>query len=181
MNVTGQVLVTTRQSLVEPNLDTVIAENVKHLRRQAGMTQTQLADLLSFWLVEGWSRFKVADLEGRRRHEVRWSEVVALCTVFDVPLWKVVLPRDNNTRIHAPAQGAPRQPIGASADATDVLVEMDEELPGRLELAWLLFSVDDESLGKEVLARVRDTHRREQEAQSQEIVEAVLAQLRKEH
>ena len=76
-------------------LNEVVAENIKRLRTSDSRrwTATELAEKLTVVLELSYTRFTVADLEGRREREIRWSEVVAMCSIFDVPLWELVLPQ----------------------------------------------------------------------------------------
>ena len=39
-----------------------------------------------------YTRHTVYDLEGRRHRQIRWVEVAALCEIFDVAVWDLVLP-----------------------------------------------------------------------------------------
>ena len=70
----------------------VLAERVRHLRKAAGLSHSDLAERVS-QLGPAWSRSTAAKLENRRRESVTLQECLALAQVFDVPLpWLLVDP-----------------------------------------------------------------------------------------
>lgn len=69
-----------------------LAERVRHLRKAAGFSHSELAERVS-QLGPAWSRSTAAKLENKRRESVTLQEFLALARVFDVPLpWLLVDP-----------------------------------------------------------------------------------------
>ena len=172
------------------SFDEVVGENVKRLRRSRKMTAAGLADELTDWTGWRYTRYTVLDLEGRRERQVRWSELVALCNIFKVPLWELVLPHGDE-RVHGPIEdrvvdGKPLGPEPAvytmgieSPDQPDVQIELVTEPAGRSEVAWLLFGRNDEDLASEAYAAFRRDERERERREVEEIVEAVVEGMRK--
>ena len=95
--------------------DRVVALNIKRLRNERRWTAAELAEMLTQVLERRYTRSMMGDMEGRRERAVRWSEVVALSVIFDVPLWELVLPEKGervNTRIPT---------------SSDIIVRSDDE------------------------------------------------------
>lgn len=70
----------------------VLAERVRHLRKAAGLSHSDLAERVS-QLGPAWSRSTAAKLENRRRESVTLQECLALARVLDVPLpWLLIDP-----------------------------------------------------------------------------------------
>ncbi len=83
----------TEASAPPPRLVTVnqvVAWNIAWLRREAGMTQQELADLL------GWPQNKVSEAErsvsGKRTREFDAQDLIGLSLAFNVPLNALFLP-----------------------------------------------------------------------------------------
>ena len=173
-------------------LDAVIGANVKRLRNRLGITASVLAHHLSLVLDRTYTRYTVADIEGRRERQVRWSELVALAYILNVPLWDLVLP-DGDERVDAPI---PDRVVGGDTPdwtyeepypelalmqlSTEGTVIFEEEPPGRQELAVLLFGIGDEHLESQALAQLRRDAQENEEKRVQRIAEKVIEELRKE-
>lgn len=140
-------------------LDQVVADNIKALRTADGRrwTATELAEKLSAVTGHEYTRFTVADLEGRREREIRWSELVALALIFDVPLWDLVLP---------PESALVDMRLPTSGDAgllTSTGEVVDIETPNsvrintdRDDMARRLFGLDSETLTSRELRHLWD-------------------------
>jgi hypothetical protein len=99
-------------------LDQVVAQNLKRLRADRDWSRNKLASELSSASGSEWSEWRIIDLEGARTGHppasARWAEIVALCLVFDVTIWELVLPVDPKERVrvitsnrHYELQGKP--------------------------------------------------------------------------
>jgi hypothetical protein len=58
-------------------------------------TATHFAERLSFCSERDYTWDTVADIEGRRDRIIRRVELLALCAIFRVPLWQLVLPPED--------------------------------------------------------------------------------------
>lgn len=141
-------------------LDQVVAENIRELRKARRKdantltarqwTATAMAKRLTEKIGRPYSRYTVADLEGRRKREIRWVELAALCAIFDVALWDLVLPREGvevetsvteGDVIRSDITDIPSDdPSMAAIGATKAFQEY--EWPQRDELALRFFSAD---------------------------------------
>ena len=90
-------------------INQVVAWNIAWYRKQAGMTQQQVADLL------GWPHNKVSEAErswdGKRTREFDAQLLADLAAVFGVPVAALFLPPilENNTELFFPSpDGEPR-------------------------------------------------------------------------
>ena len=157
------------------SLDAVVGGNVKRLRRQREMTAEELALFLTGYRRKRYTRYTVADLEGRRDREVRWAELVALCRIFDVALWELVLPQGDD-RVAQPVE--PRI-VGVSEAQPHLprAVLLDDEPGGRTELAWMLFGLEDKNLESEALVRFRMEERKRDEQHVRGMVREALGEL----
>ena len=172
-------------------MDEVVAYNIKRLRidKSRGWTATELAEKLTEVLDREYTRFMVSDMEGRRERAVRWTEVAALCSVFDVRLWDLVLPPDGVEVASAIARGE-----NIAVEVTDtpsddpdlaeiggVKVVGRYHYPGRDDLSWRLFSLSSGTLEGGIPQKFLSKH--EEERQHEEllkIADALLPRLRKE-
>jgi hypothetical protein len=153
-----------------------IGANIKRLRESTfnesgkAMSRKDLAMRLMFHLPRKYTRFTVADMEGRRDREIRWNELAALCSIFNVPLWDLVLPPEGVAVDTTVVRGEPSVSESQPDPPTAAVIYIHMDQPGREELAWLLFSVDAKTLDKGVLEGFR---RDEQARQHQRLVEIV--------
>lgn len=150
-------------------LDEVVGDNIKRLRISRHWRAEELAEKLTSVLERPYTRFTVADLEGRRKREIRWTELAALCSVFNVALWDLVLPPEG-VEVDSPvATGGV-----TGADYTDTPSDDPElaaigatkatiwyEYPARDDLAWRFFSIDSETLVDGGLQHLRKQHETE--------------------
>ena len=145
----------------------VIGRNIRRLREEKGWTQEYLAGFLFAFLagkVPGkYTVWTVRDLEGRREREVRWHELAALCRLFDVPLWDLVLPVGTDLVDTKAALGQLHSP--RPHDQYAELVSYTADPPDRDDIAVLLFNVTFDKLGAGELAQEsRREYQREQDA-----------------
>lgn len=138
-------------------------------------TATLLAVMMSAYLREKYTRYVIADIEGRRERNVRWHELVALCEIFEVPLWELVLPPEGTVietamPLHGPAISRSGR---VELDHPDITF-FDLEPAGRNDLSGLLFSLDAEILTAEGLTNFRS----EMERKRGEQIDAVVAEAR---
>jgi hypothetical protein len=108
--------------------------------RKRRTTATLLAEKLTRRTGEKYTRFVIADIEGRRERNVRWPELVALCTIFRVPLWELVLPPED---VGLDVKGIPLRPAPSGdweVDDQGVIV-LEAQPPNRDDLAHLLFNL----------------------------------------
>ena len=169
-------------------LDEVVAYNIKELRESRGWTPTELAETLTAVLERPYTRFTVYDLEGRRKREIRWTELAALCSIFGVSLWRLVLPKEGdevNTRIATgdvtgvdltdlPSDDPDLAAIGATKGV------VWHAYPSRDDLAWRLFGMNSYTLEAEAtqfLRTIQEKGLRMDDVRA--IAEVLLPQLRR--
>jgi len=152
-------------------MDAVVGDNIKKLREapERAWSRAELADRLTELLAprKPFTRYTVADLEGRRDTRIRWLELAALCSIFDVPLWELVLPPED-VKVHTKVTLAPTV---ASVDMSGVDVTSNEqqqifveyEGPGRKELAWRLFGVSSVNLDDAEMKKHWEKERKKRE------------------
>ena len=167
-------------------LNQIVGVNVKRLRQrgirvggtmQRG-TATLLAKVMSAYLGEKYTRYVVADIEGRRDRNVRWHELVALCEIFECPLWELILPPEGvGVATPRPLRG-PTTKVWGIAGRPDITFSIDEFI-GRDDLAALLFSLNADELADGALANFRDKMKEERDKQTREYWDEATAVVRK--
>ena len=165
-------------------LNQIVGQNVERLR-QRGIrvggtmergTKTLLAKMLSAYLEEKYTRFVVADLEGARRRNMRWPELVALCEIFEVPLWELVLPPEG-VRVATPRPlRGPTTKVWGIPGRPDITIST-QATTGRNELSALLFSIAADDLTDGQLANFRDDMKKKRDKQIRADLRAAVSKL----
>ena len=175
-------------------LDQVVAQNIKKLRKARleeantltakRWTATAMAERLTEKLGRKYSRYTVADLEGRREREIRWVELAALCAIFDVALWDLVLPPEGVEVETSVTEGdvirtditdiPSDDPAMAALGATKGFQEF--EWPQRDELALRFFSADAATIDSGEPRKYWERRNRERKEEAMlAIADAVIA------
>jgi len=84
-----------KENIMTIRLQTVIGQNIKRLREESGLTQTDLAEEMlrrGF----GWRKETVFQSESERR-TVSIVEILGLCLIFGSPLDAILLPKGSET------------------------------------------------------------------------------------
>lgn len=180
-------------------LDEIVGENIRRLRkrgilrfsdpndlRRRPMSQELLAQLLSARLRQEYTRQAVSDMESNRRGRlVRWEELVALCGIFKVPLWELVLPAEG-VAIDSPDMfDADRKPKATEAvdrrgDGEPTEFHVIEEPPGRDQLSRRLFNLDAKTLTDGKLEKLRQDAQRQRLKQIDKLIEDETARFKDE-
>ena len=179
-------MTTRSESGKSSTLDKVVGYNLNKLRLKRNWTATELAEQLTEVTGKPYTRFMVADLEGRRERAVRWVELAALCAIFDVALWDLVLPPEGVQVESRIAFGSvtdvdvtdspPYDPEQATTGRTKGTIWHD--YPDRDDLAWRIFGLDAESLASGALQKhARDQADKRDQQDILAIAEALLPRL----
>jgi len=174
-------------------LNQVVGANVRRLRekgipigslslsdRKRRTTATLLAEKLTRLTGEKYTRFVIADIEGRRERNVRWPELVALCSIFRVPLWELVLPPED---VGLDMKGISLRPAEAGNWEVDDqgLIAIEAQPPDRDDLANLLFSLPAATLLSDpTLSTFRSEFEEAREEQTRQIVIRAADEVRRQ-